>query len=1637
MVASPAIVANADETASPAAESSQTQSAQPENTNAAGSSQTPSTSTPVAPNNSGNKQSAQIPATSGLASTSKETTTPASGDAAKTDTASKETTDKTQPQGKDAKNTKQQASQPAAQGNDTTVSCGTLKGCFPDPSFRAYLVKFINTEQYPNPKQQTGWFLTGNQTKSFDEFPVTQAWLDSVTSISSDGIPQTGSADLPVSIKSIEGINLFQNLKSFNMEYDTSTAHEIAVSSPGFYGVESLDPITLNNMPNLETLKLQNFTAAIADSCKNLKDSTAPKLTNIYTYDVDHAFSDASMFYGLHNVKTLSLSNTDVGRNGDSDIQAIVDHFPGLESLSFSNAYNLKSHPDSVLILNKLEHLKSFGFTALFLYQNPILNRIAQLSKINTLDLSSNSIYNVEFLSKMSNLEALDISDNQITDLRPLADESLSNLNKVIATQEIPRIAEVSVIGADGSASFSYGNNYNIDGSVPHLKSVNYIRGGVAMSPLPTDLYHNDTTSHIFTVSKIDSSSSQVSYTLGDNIVTKSGKNLGSLEIINNQDFHNPQATFDLRGGSTPNGSSHTTRPRTTPYGQKPAQMWNPVMFNDDGSKNPNITFEGWVGCATQRSVNLNYLGEGSGEPYTNECTFEKAEPIDYSNTVMTKDLTLFALWSTDSYDVTFDTGLKDGPVVNKQHVLRFQHATDPGKLVYTDALGESHDLIGWFAPDGTKYDFGTQVTGPVTLSAKWKGITTIRTVTFDANGGKFADGKATQTVKVKDNETVTKPANPTKDGYKFDGWFENGSETAFDFTKPIIKNVSLQAKWTEIHTVTFDANGGKLADGTNKKTVKVEDGQTTTKPADPTKSGYAFDGWFEQGADTAFDFDTPITADVSLQAKWTATYKVTFAPNGGKLADGTVDQTVKEGDTAKQPADPTWTHHKFAGWFENGSAFDFTTPITKDVTLQAHWTEITHTVTFDPNGGKLADAATQTVNDGDKATKPADPTNDCYTFAGWYENGSKTAFDFTKPITKDVNLQAHWTASDCTVTFDANGGKFTDGTNKKTVKVNKGQTTTPLADPTRDGYAFDGWYEQGANTAFDFTKPITNSTTLQAKWTVTHTVTFDANGGKLADGTVDQTVKEGDKATKPADPTNDCYTFAGWFENGSKTAFDFTKPITKDVNLQAHWTASDCTVTFDANGGKLADGTNKKTVKVNKGQTTTPLADPTRDGYAFDGWYEQGANTAFDFTKPITNSTTLQAHWTVTYTVTFDANGGKLADGTVDQTVKEGDKATEPEAPTRTGYTFAGWYKKGATSAFDFTKPITANVNLIAQWKAIPYTVHFDANGGKLADGTVDQTVDYGSKVTNPGDPTRDGYTFAGWTTDQEGTQPFNLNTDTVKGKTTLYAQWKLSSEYTVKFEANGGTFSGGTTEEIMTVKSGEKVTAPKDLTPKSEHYTFKRWTLKQDGGRAYDFDSPVTSDLILYAQWSHHGDHGNGGNSGTSGSNGANGNGGNGSNGANGNNSGANNGNTSNRRRSSRHYAWRHRSSHANGVNPNATAPVPDSTSQDQVVTPKDKQKKPAKKHKVPVCPSGYVLRQSADFEDAAGNVEMAKINPKCVQASTVSQETTQHSSFMWLWWLLLLFVLVIVAMYTYHRYERNKAEKEQPIGSQHIAY
>lgn len=598
-----------------------------------------------------------------------------------------------------------------------------------------------------------------------------------------------------------------------------------------------------------------------------------------------------------------------------------------------------------------------------------------------------------------------------------------------------------------------------------------------------------------------------------------------------------------------------------------------------------------------------------------------------------------------------------------------------------------------------------------------------------------------------------------------------------------------------------------------------------------PTRQGYTFAGWSP-------DVPSEMPAsDTTYTAMWTGredtSYQVVYLlQNIGSDTYTVADTESYRGttDTVASLTNPTKSYEGFT--------FNDTVPGTvlealitgKGTTvLKLYYKRDSYKMTLNYNGsGK----ATEFVNVPLGATIQsylAAPTWQGHAFTGW-----SPAPSTTMPA-HDVEFTAQWTLNNNTVSYDSNGGSAVDAQT-----VGYGLPVSEPTEPAKDGWVFGGWYSDSALTiSYDFATQVTEDLTLYAKWLHSYTVSFDSNGGSQVP---DATVYEGAKAAAPGAPTLEGYMFGGWYRDiDFEIAYDFeTERVTEDLTLYAKWTIAtkdSYTVSFESNGGTVVDN-----LTVEDGAVATAPSAPTMSNHTFEGWYtdsELTGTSRFSFsTTPITANLTLYAKWTInSYSVSFNSNGGSAV---VNQPVEYNGKATAPATPMKNGYTFVGWYKDAVLNTpYDFETQVTSNFTLYAKWTAI-YTVRFNSNGGSLVD---DQHVEQGDKAAAPAAPTKDGYTFIGWYSDEALNEAYLFTERQVIADLTLYAKWSFNS-YTVSFDGNGGP--AVTSQAVI---PGEQAVAP--AAPKWVGYRFGGWYSDPELTITYDFSAAVTEDITLYAKW------------------------------------------------------------------------------------------------------------------------------------------------------------------------------------------
>ena len=404
-------------------------------------------------------------------------------------------------------------------------------------------------------------------------------------------------------------------------------------------------------------------------------------------------------------------------------------------------------------------------------------------------------------------------------------------------------------------------------------------------------------------------------------------------------------------------------------------------------------------------------------------------------------------------------------------------------------------------------------------------------------------------------------------------------------------------------------------------------------------------------------------------------------------------------------------------------------------------WVLTNAVISFDLNGGISDSIASQTVTANNDASRgfllteeyliQFVPTKTGYTFGGWYFSTTFTDENSAEGqmIYSDVTLYANWIVNQYEIIFDTDGGNDINS-----VLVDYGAPIILPNNPTKDGYTFKGWdlnNDGQVDPVATMTMPA-NDLCLKALWaTEVYTITFDSNGGTAVEP-IDAEAGDNIEWNSRSIPVKTGYIFKGWDYDGD--GLDDRNSLlimpAENINVIAIWIQA-YTITLNANGGEI-----ELTSLIVEKDSTVILPTPSRNGYNFKGWYTSSTDgtkvNGDDGSYTPTEDITLYAQWSA-FVVTYDANGGTC---TTSLQTYEGKPLTLP-TPTRTDYTFNGWYtaKSGGRKVGDGGATYTpdGDITLYAQWTQ-------NKDGGCLAEGTLITMADgtkkkvedlvYGDKV-------------------------------------------------------------------------------------------------------------------------------------------------------------------------------------------------------------------------------------------------------------------------------------------------------------------
>ncbi len=856
-------------------------------------------------------------------------------------------------------------------------------------------------------------------------------------------------------------------------------------------------------------------------------------------------------------------------------------------------------------------------------------------------------------------------------------------------------------------------------------------------------------------------------------------------------------------------------------------------------------------------------------------ATFTNQQSVSNLTSVSGQTITLYAVWSAKKFTVSLDqTGAstEGTTTVEATYNTALPVITPPTRIGYgfegffTQQNGEGNQ---YYKSDGVPSVTSYQYDGNLILYAKW----TERdyTITYYNDGGTITTENPTTSYSY--GTTVTLPSIQ-KNGCTFGGWYNNPNYTGDAVTQissTEYGDKSLYAKWEPItYTVTLNKNSGDIKNGSDVESYVFGVGAILPTAQNMERSGFTFAGWYNNSGCTGDAISSITVADYGNKefwAKWEeGGYVVTLQTNGGTINSGNVVSYIYL-TGAVLPTDVTKTGYTFAGWYENSSCLG--TPVTEistsdqgDKSYWAKWTENVYNVTFHENEGTINNnvvVETYTFTVG--AALPTDVTRKGYSFGGWFNNEECTGNPITLISTTeygDKEFWADWNIVTYSITFNNNGGVFENQVIPEHYQL--GDNVVLPTDISREGYTFDGWYD---NSNFTNTKVTTieddevGNKVFYAKWLVnSYDITLETNGGTINSGNVTN-YTYGYGISLPSDVTKLGYTFAGWYADEEFATARLTRiseTVSGNQTFYANWTENTYSITLNVNEGTIGE---EYMSYYTFGIGTTLPSNVTRQGYTFMGWF---VNSNFDGSAVESVSATeygdktYWAKWQVeTYDVTLQTNGGTINSGNLSG-YSFGVGAVLPTDITKVGHTFAGWY---ASEEFNSAELSVIAVNetgdktFYAKWTVDDYPIIYNTNGGTINDEEI-HSYTYGAGAELPSDVSRVGYTFAGWYTNDSYS---GLTVSSIQpnetGNKTFYAKWDVNS-YSVTLEPNGGTINSGNVTNYM---YGSNVILPTDVT--RQGYVFAGWHIDEqelgyeESNSIVQILSTDIGDKTYYAWW------------------------------------------------------------------------------------------------------------------------------------------------------------------------------------------
>ena len=374
------------------------------------------------------------------------------------------------------------------------------------------------------------------------------------------------------------------------------------------------------------------------------------------------------------------------------------------------------------------------------------------------------------------------------------------------------------------------------------------------------------------------------------------------------------------------------------------------------------------------------------------------------------------------------------------------------------------------------------------------------------------------------------------------------------------------------------------------------------------------------------------------------------------------------------------------------------------------------------------------------------------------------------------------------TITYQTDGGIFSDGSSSYVVECKKGETLVLPASPTKEGYTFLGWYSNTTNSIITIGVVVESNMTLTAKWEkevmpTIYTVLYDSNGGVFANGAIDRIdyYEEGETLALPTSPTKEGYTFLGWYNKMTNELLSNGFIVNSDLQIIAKWEKEkeEFEVTYHLDGGVFSDGSTTKSETYESGSYLHLLEEPTKEGSKFLGWFNVSTGELLSNDVVVNENLQIIAKWEVTeYKVTYKSKSGKFEDGSTlkEVMVKKGNRIPYDIYPIIQDRVFSGWYDDETDELIYPGTLVTSNMTVYAKYKRVDVTsnIVYHTNSG-VTDVPFDDLYYEGILVAFPV-LVKEGFQFLGWYDNAEliGEPMFYQDADAT-GDKEYWASWEL----------------------------------------------------------------------------------------------------------------------------------------------------------------------------------------------------------------------------------------------------------------------